>query len=88
MNAATAESIFAAMHWSQVTFLGVIVLVLVWITHQRILVRETQGCKSESCYFMGRPCHIAYNMASKASEAFTQVNNTLILVVHDSLYII
>ena len=31
--------------------------------------------QNPSTYFMGCPCHTVYNMALKASEIFTQVNN-------------
>ena len=30
--------------------------------------------KNDSCYFMGCPCHIVHNIASKGSKAFTRIS--------------
>ena len=30
--------------------------------------------KNDSCYFMGCPCHIVHNIASKGSKAFTKIS--------------
>ena len=49
-----------------------------------IMTRAVQ--QNPSTYFMGCPCHIVHNMALKASEIFTQVNNTSIICTYFYYY--
>lgn len=81
-NAATAASIFQKIDdvlsnhnilWSNCVGFGVDNTNVNVGSRNSIMTRVKE--KNEACYFMGCPCHLLHNIASKASEAFCDVTD-------------